>query len=593
MKKIIAALSIVMLTSSTTSMAQPKTVTLKFIETSDVHGCFFPYNFTTGKEMRGSMARVSTYVKELRKEYGDNLILLDNGDILQGQPISYFYNYVNTDEENIAASVINYMKYDAVTIGNHDIETGHSVYDKWIKEVKCPVIAANIVCFDTLKQQAIPYTSSESNNTRRCYTQPYTILEREGIRIAIVGMLTPAIPSWLKEELWQGLRFEDIAKSAKQAANYLKDKEKADIIIGLFHSGWDGGIKTEEYTEDATKQVATELSGFDIIFFGHDHKEHNSIETNAKGGRVVCLNPANNAMNVAEATITITKNKNYISSKAIKSSITDVSKMAVDSMMTTFFMPQTDAVKAFTSKKIGTLSNTIRTRDAFFGSSAFCDFIQNMQLSITGADISLNAPLALDDSIAAGDVTVGDMFNLYKYENQLYVMLLTGKEIRNHLEMSYDLWTNMMVSADDHLLLLNEEAQDEHERARFKNFLFNFDSATGIDYEVDVTQPIGKKVRILRMSDGTPFDENKQYKVAVNSYRGNGGGELLTKGAGIPRDSLAKRIIWESDRDQRYYLMKEIERLGTIAPKANNNWRFVPEKWTIPAAERDRKLLFD
>lgn len=116
-----------------------------------------------------------------------------------------------------------------------------------------------------------------------------------------------------------------------------------------------------------------------------------------------------------------------------------------------------------------------------------------MQLSITGADISLNAPLALDDSIAAGDVTVGDMFNLYKYENQLYVMLLTGKEIRNHLEMSYDLWTNMMVSADDHLLLLNEEAQDEHERARFKNFLFNFDSATGIDYEVDVTQPIGKK----------------------------------------------------------------------------------------------------
>ena len=593
MKKIIAALSMVMLTISATSMAQPKTVTLKFIETSDVHGCFFPYDFTTGKEIRGSLARVSTYVKEQRKEYGDNLILLDNGDILQGQPISYFYNYVNTDEENIAASVINYMEYDAVTIGNHDIETGHSVYDKWIKEVKCPVIAANIVCFDTLKQQAIPYTSSESNNTRRYYTQPYTILEREGIRIAIVGMLTPAIPSWLKEELWQGLRFEEIAKSAKQAANYLKDKEKADIIIGLFHSGWDGGIKTEEYTEDATKQVATELSGFDIIFFGHDHKEHNSIETNAKGGRVVCLNPANNAMNVAEATITITKNKNHISSKAIKSSITDVSKMAVDSIMTTFFKPQTDAVKAFTSKKIGSLSNTIRTRDAFFGSSAFCDFIQNMQLSITGADISLNAPLALDDSIAAGDVTVGDMFNLYKYENQLYVMLLTGKEIRNHLEMSYDLWTNMMVSADDHLLLLNEETQDEHERARFKNFLFNFDSATGIDYEVDVTQPFGKKVRILRMSDGTPFDENKQYKVAVNSYRGNGGGELLTKGAGIPRDSLAKRIIWKSNRDQRYYLMKEIERLGTIAPKANNNWRFVPEKWTIPAAERDRKLLFD
>lgn len=95
------------------------------------------------------------------------------------------------------------------------------------------------------------------------------------------------------------------------------------------------------------------------------------------------------------------------------------------------------------------------------------------------------------------------------------------------------------------------------------------------------------------MSNGQPFDENKRYKVAINSYRGNGGGELLTKGAGIPKEELKKRIVWSSVKDQRYYLMEEIAKTKMTAPKANNNWRFVPEEWVKPAAERDREILFN
>ena len=184
------------------------------------------------------------------------------------------------------------------------------------------------------------------------------------------------------------------------------------------------------------------------------------------------------------------------------------------------------------------------------------------------------------------------MFNLYKYENQLYVMRLTGEEIRRHLEMSYDQWVNTMKSPDDHLMLITEKTIRDQQRLGFQNLFFNFDSAAGIDYEVDVTKPDGEKVRILQMSNGEPFDLEKWYNVAINSYRGNGGGELLTRGAGIPLDSLDNRIVWRSERDQRYYLMQEIEKLQVADPQPNNNWRFVPEKWTIPAAERDRKLLF-
>ena len=158
--------------------------------------------------------------------------------------------------------------------------------------------------------------------------------------------------------------------------------------------------------------------------------------------------------------------------------------------------------------------------------------------------------------------------------------------------MSYDQWVNTMKSPDDHIMLLNEKADNDQQRYGFKNLTFNFDSATGIDYEVDVTKPNGEKVRILRMSNGEPFDEKKVYKVAVNSYRGNGGGELLTKGAGIPREELQNRIIFRSEKDQRYYLMKEIEKAGVVDPMPNNNWRFVPVDWTEPALRRDKALLF-
>ena len=147
MKELI--ISLLAISLSLPTMAQTRTVNLRVIETSDVHGSFFPYDFINQKPKEGSLARVVTYVDSLRTKYGDHLILLDNGDILQGQPTCYYCNYVKTDQPNVAASVVNYMRYDAETMGNHDVETGHPVYDKWIKEVKCPILGANIVSSQT------------------------------------------------------------------------------------------------------------------------------------------------------------------------------------------------------------------------------------------------------------------------------------------------------------------------------------------------------------------------------------------------------------------------------------------------------------
>ena len=568
--------AIMTLSLATHAMADNKKINIRIIETSDVHGCFFPYDFIERKPKIGSLARVSTYVNKLRKSYGDNVILLDNGDILRGQPVCYYSNYIADKEPNIAAEVVNYMKYDAQAFGNHDVETGHNVYDKWINETKCPVIAANIINIETSKP----------------YVQPYTIINKEGIKIAILGMLTPAIPNWLSPDLWSGLTFESIKKSAAFWIDYLKKNENPDVIVGLFHSGWDGGIKTADYMEDETSEVARTIPGFDIIFFGHDHTEKNETITNNYGEKVLCLDPSCNAMMVADAELEIEMCGSEIISKKITGKIQDIRNEEIDKDFLNRFEESISKINSYVNRKIADITSTISMRDCFFGNAPFTDLVHNIQLKQTGADISFCAPLSFDIQIPEGPVFVSDMFKICRFENQVYVLNMTGEEIRKYLEMSYGLWANTMKAPDDHIMLLDDANHDDMQRRGFKNFTFNFDSAAGIDYEVDVTRPEGNRINIIRMSNGKPFDKNAWYKVVMNSYRGSGGGELLTKGAGIPKDSLAGRTVYQSEKDQRYYIMKEIEDTGIVTPTANRNWKFVPEKWTIQAIKRDRQIIF-
>ena len=586
MKKVLLSTIILMsLTCCPSAQSATKKVRLKVIETSDVHGHFFPYDFMEKKPIKGTLVRANTYINKQRREYGDNLLLIDNGDILQGQPCVYWSNYVMPEDENLAAQVINYMKYDAETVGNHDIEPGHKVYDKWIREVRCPLLGANIVKETDKNGPA---------NPKSIYTglKPYSVHYKDGVKICIIGLLTPAIPNWLNKSIWKGIEFEEMVSCAKKWMKYIQETEHPDLIFGLFHSGLDGGIDTPEYSENATAAVAREVPGFDIIFFGHDHQVHKEWITNKDGQKVLCIDPSCYVKNVAEAEIELTYENGRLKEKDIEGEIVSVLDEEIDEQMLSHFQPAIDKVKEYVGRKIGKFEKPIYTRDSFFGNSSFTDLIHNLQLQISKADISFNAPLSFNSVIKAGDVTQGDMFKLYRFENLLFVLRMTGEEIRKHLEFSYDMWTNTMTSPDDHALRLNEGSKEDQQRTGFEYYTFNFDSACGIDYEVDLTKPNGEKVRILQMSDGQPFDEKKWYKVVMNSYRANGGGELLTRGAGIPKDSLESRVIFHTDLDQRHYLTEEIKRMGVVDPEPNHNWKFVPEAWAKPALERDRKLLF-
>ena len=555
--------------------AATREVKLKLIETSDIHGNFFPYNFITQQDWKGSFARVHSYAQQERQTYGDNLLLMDNGDILQGQPSAYYYNFMDTVSTHITAAMMNYMGFVVGNMGNHDVEAGHAVYDRWISQCQFPVLGANII-----------QVSDEQP-----YLKPYEIIEREGVKIAVLGMITPAIPTWLPETLWKGLYFADMEQTARKWMPIIQEKEKPDIIIGLFHAGKEARTVAGKYREDASAEIAERIPGFDIIMMGHDHRRFCGKIANVQGDSVLLINPANNGRTVGDVEITLTLDGDKVIRKSIQGKLADMDKLEPSPDFMKQFAPQYQAVEAFVSEKVGTFTETISTRPAYFGPSAFIDFIHSLQLDLTGADISFAAPLSFDAVIKEGDIHISDMFNLYKYENMLYTMELTGKEIKGFLEESYAIWTNQMKSADDHVLLLTE--RKDGNGYTFTNPSFNFDSAAGIIYTVDVTKPAGQKITIQSLANGEPFDLNRTYRVALNSYRGNGGGELLTKGAGIPQDQLKDRIISATEKDLRYYMIQYIREKKTLSPQPLNQWKMIPEDWTEKAAERDARLLFD
>lgn len=568
--------------SGTMGDKRPESATIIIAETTDVHGALFPWDFIENKEANTSLAQVHTWMKA-KKAAGFEPILLDNGDILQGQPTVYYSNFEDTQDRHIVATVMNYIGYSAGSVGNHDVEPGHPVYDKIVKEFDFPWLAAN----------AVDEKSGEP------YFKPYTVIKQQGVKIAVLGLITPGIPNWLPQNIWEGMEFEDMVVCAQKWVPIIQEKEKPDLLVGLFHAGGDhtykGATADTPYNENAARLVALKVPGFDVVFAGHDHKGWN--ETTENG--VLFLGARNAAKTLAVAQIDLkwdAQANRWVKTK--QGEIVEVAEIAPDPEYMEHFAADMEEIKAYVSKRVGTFTEAISTREAMFGDSPFVDLIHRIQLELTEADVSFAAPLSFDRTIEAGDVYVRDMFKLYKYENLLYTMELSGQEIRDFLEFSYGLWFNQMRDGDDHLmnfkrddagnLVVSPRSGSYETVARY----YNYDSAAGIRYSVDVSKPVGERIAIASMMDGSPFDPAAKYKVAINSYRGNGGGGHLTEGAAIPKDALSERMVASTIKDLRYFLMKWIEKEGTVEPSSLGNWQVAPDDWWQKAKEKDYQLLY-
>ena len=565
-----------------------QTIRIKIIETSDVHGALVPYDLVNNKETQSSLAQVHAFVNKEKSVVGQDVVLLDNGDILQGDPMAYFYNYIDTAGLNIFADAMNYMNYDAATIGNHDIETGHSVYDKFMKEIKFPWMAANAINIETDQP----------------YFKPYTIIERSGIKIAVLGLITPSVPSWLPEFLWKGIEFEDMIESAEKWVEIIKEKEKPDLLLGLFHSGVDFKYNDQDAdtykNENASQLVAERVPGFDVVFVGHDHSGWNFKIVNEDGDSVLIVGPTSRARNIAVANIEMIFDSTRGSwmKKNISGELVETKNYKPDDHFMSKFLMNLNIVKNFTETPLGQITTSVSSSESLFGPSEFIDIIHTAQLNITGADISFASPLTFNTKIDSGWIKIGELFKLYHYENYLYKMALTGEEIKNYLEFSFGNWFNQMSDSSDHLLKfkLNDDGtikySEKTNSPELEEVFYNFSSAAGIIYTVDVSKPAGERVTITTLSNGESFDLDETYTVAINSYRGSGGGGHLTRGSDIPQDELSERIVSFTDRDIRYNLMQWIKEKKIIKPHLINNWKVVPEAWWQNGKEKDYKLLF-
>ena len=557
------------LASCTKEVNKPETADLVLLYTTDVHGACLPYDFKLGQLARVSLANVYTYVKQERKANPDKVMLFDTGDFLQGQPSIYYYNFVDTTSQHIVASIYNYMGYDAVGFGNHDVEPGDAVYHRRLPSMfSMPWICAN----------AIDTTTGEP------MFQPYAIVERQGLKIAVLGLITPNIHAWLPKALWQNLEFEDMVECAQKWIPIIKEREQPDFIIGLFHAGSDytvnGNTLDTRFNENGSIPVAIKVPGFDLVLLGHDHDARTMEVVNVEGDTVKIIDACTAARYIGRADIHMERQADGTYSKTIKTQLIESEQYDPDPEFCEHFSGNIKTVEEYVNEPIGTLTEDIYGIDGLYGPSKFSDLIHDAQLWATKADVSMSSVLSSYDMIPAGEITLRHLFTIYKYENQLFVLRMTGADIKKYLEYGFSNQFATMHSKTDPLILRGKDGKPATPS-------FNYTSAAGIRYIVDITKPAGERVEILSMSDGSKFSMDKEYKVAINSYQASGGGNFIPVGLGWDAKALAEHTIDTTPVDVRSYIASYIKEQGTITPHLRGDWEIVPTDLWKAGKERE------
>ena len=550
--------------------------TFRILTTNDVHGRYFDSLYVEDGT-NNALTNIAWYADSIRVADGaENVILIDAGDCLQGDNAAYYFNYIDTVSQHLYYRMAEYIGYDAVVMGNHDIETGHPVYDRLVRGSKVPFLASNAI----------------RNDDGSPYFQEYVTLKRHGLKITVIGFTNPNIKGWLSPILWEGMTFESLLPFAQEVVDRVSAQEKSDVVIVAVHAGTgkgDGSV-----LENQGLDLFRSLEGVDFVICAHDHSPvvHKSED--------ICLiNSGSHCRNIGFGTVTLKVEDGKVVSKALDAELLAVGKDKADRRMQEVFRPEYEAVKAFTLKEVGELRTDLRTRDAYRGMSDYLNLIHTLSLSCSPAQISFAAPLTFNGYIEAGTLVYNDLFTIYPYENQLFVVEMSGSEIKDYLEYSYDMWINTVRTADDRLLKISDDPDPRtgQKHWSFVNRSYNFDSAGGLIYDVDVTRPFGSRILIKSLADGSAFDENQTYNVAMTSYRASGGGGIMREGAGVDTDKIHERVVeyYPEIREILYdYLLKH----GKIDPEVIGDrtvvgeWRFIPESIAQKAMERDMTLLF-
>lgn len=531
-----------------------QTAKISILATTDLHGHIYPYDYFTQQPANLGLAKVATLVNEIRKQTPDAL-LIDAGDTIQGSPLeSVYQTFKQTGKLPAGVTVparafeidpmmlvMNAMKYDAMTVGNHEFNYGLNNLNAARRVSRFPWLSANTVSSGPNTKPFVPYLEK-------------TI---QGVRVAIVGLTTTAIPQWEKPENYKGYSWEDPAASLKRLME-IWGANKPDLIIVAAH----GGINKNEKAGENFAWQAAEVPGVHAVIFGHTHGE--VAET--YNGDVLLTQPKNYGASLTRLDFEFTKDAAGKWQMASRRShlVKVTTATAADESILALAKPYHDATEQYLSSPIVNSTVDLSAANGRYEDSALVDAIHEVQLHYTKADVSLSALFNPRLTIHKGPVTVREAAALYVYDNTLFKIEGNGAMLRAALENAARYFESCPTPACDSGNLINP---------RFMGF--NFDMAEGVTYEIDLRQPAGKRIVNLKFK-GQPLKDDQPLTIALNNYRAAGS-------AGYDMFKNAK-VLWQSNDAIRDLLVDYYTKKKSFPTQPSGNWKLLPE------AARERLL---
>jgi 2',3'-cyclic-nucleotide 2'-phosphodiesterase/3'-nucleotidase len=522
-----------------------RTVEIVILETSDIHGNVLPINYGTNKKAEQGLAKVATLIKKER-EKNPSAILIDNGDVIQGTPLTYHHARFQSHEPNPMIQILNELEYDAGVIGNHEFNYGLELLNKAVDEATYPWLSANIVDEETEK----PY-----------FGKPYIIKTvSDGLRIGILGLTTPYIPNWEKKEHIKGLRFVDAAETAKKWVHFLREQEKVDLVVVAYHGGFERDLDTGEPTETLTGenqgyQICMEVPGIDVLLTGHQHRQIAGTSING----VTILQPGSNGFTLGKVTVKMEKTDKGYRVKDKQSELLSVNGVEPDQQVIRLAEPYEQKVQQWLDQPIGRIEGDMTVTDPMeirLKDNPLIEFINRVQMDAAGVDISNTALFSNQSPGFPSNVTMRSVVANYIYPNTLVVLRVAGKVIKEALEKSASYFERL----DDGSIRVSDEfttPKPQH---------YNYDMWEGIEYIIDLRKPVGKRVTRLDYK-GKPLGRDQQVDVVMNHYRAGGGGDyLMYKNQPVVKDIP----IDVSELIANYFLEHKV-----VEAVVDENWKVV------------------
>lgn len=568
MKKLLLALaSLLFISSCSDKKAEEGDLTILF--TTDVHGMVLPYNFLTNSEASVSMAQVYTCIEEL-KSNNENYILLDAGDLGEGQPSTYYYNFVEKGKEHVLGKTINFLGYDALGIGENEIQFGEDIYKRAMPHwYKAPIVCANV------------YEMA----TGETIFKPYTIINKGGFKVAVLGLTSPEIYNRLSPITMGTIVFDDLDKAAKYWVNAIKNDEEPDLIVGLLHTN----------ANDA-KLLIQEVEGLDLVLCGQDHIGVVDYANDPSFKKVSILQPLPRCQELGKAKIHFKRNEEGGINKEINVERIDLSKVTPSQAYISEFKSEIKVINDYLDEPLGITAEELDPVDALIGPSPIMNIIHDMQRWNTGVKISITNFVSTYNKVPSGNLSTRDLFNLYRFENRRWTVKMTGKEIKDLLEYSYDNQYATYEESTGYPYLIAYEL-DTIGNVKINNFgpilktaQYNYLSAAGIDYVIDLTKPAGEKVSILALSEsGEEFNLEETYQVVMPDHLAVGN---LTKNA-LKWDNMniGPHMISSHEVDIRRTFADYIREHSPIELNKKSDWKVIPEDFYRVTAPKEKDFL--